>query len=77
MSRTRRKGWTALTGSDADNRGIKHHATNDWFSKKNDQVHSSLKERHADGYWGRDKPGVKARAKRALRRELNKVKDDE
>lgn len=33
MSRTYRKGWGAVTGSDADNRGIKHHATNDWFSE--------------------------------------------
>jgi len=76
MSRTYRKGWKAITGSDTDNRGIAHHATNDWFSKKNDQVHPDLKDRRSDGYWGRDKAGVKARAKRALRRELNKIEDE-
>jgi hypothetical protein len=77
MSRTIRKGWTAVTGSDSDNRGVKHHATNDWFSKKNDQVHPDLRENHGDGYWGRDKAGVKARAKRSLRRQLNRLENDD
>ena len=71
MSRTRRIGWTAVTDSDCDNRGIKHHATNDWFSKKNacrgdDGLHE---------YWGRDKRGVKQITRRKYRRSINRVDD--
>jgi len=75
MSRTRRKGWKAVTGSDADNRGIKHHATNDWFSKKN-TVKIDPDERHGDGYWGRKKARVKAMFNRKVRRKLNKENED-
>ncbi len=67
MSRTTRTGWTAITGSDCDNRGIKHHATNDWFSKKN----SFYDPRDRSEYWGRDKRGVKQNARRTERRKLN------
>lgn len=71
MSRTYRKGWGAITGSDSDNRGIKHHATNDWFSKKN-----TCHLRHAwDEYWGRNKNGVKKMTRRIGRRKLNTITD--
>ena len=70
MSRTIRKGWTAQTGSDADNRGIKHHATNDWFSKKNTCFESNI---GYDEYWGRNKRGVKQRTRRSERRGLNMI----
>jgi hypothetical protein len=53
MARTRRNGWKAVTGSDADNRGIKHHADNDWFSKKNSCRGTS--DDSWDEYWGRDR----------------------
>lgn len=69
MSRTRRAGWKALTGSDEDNRGIKHHATNDWFSKKNTCRGTSDDSR--DEYWGRDKRKVKQITRRRVRRNLN------
>lgn len=69
MSRTRRKGWTTVTGSDCDNRGIKHHATNDWFSKKNSCRGST--DDSWDEYWGRDKRGVKQITRRRIRRHLN------
>jgi hypothetical protein len=67
MARTRRIGWKAVTGSDADNRGIKHHATNDWFSKKNTCRGSDDRGE----YWGRDKKGVKQVTRRRVRRQLN------
>jgi len=76
MSRTRRKGWTAVTGSDEDNRGIKHHATNDWFSKKNTCMGSDGTWRY-DGYWGRDKRGVKQITRRRERRINNDLIFDE
>jgi hypothetical protein len=69
MSRTRRNGWTAVTGSDVDNRGIKHHATNDWFSKKN--ACRGTSDDSWDEYWGRDKSTVKKITRRATRRHLN------
>ena len=70
MSRTVRKGWKATTGSDSDNRGIKHHATNDWFSKKNA---CQIDNGYDDTYWGRDKRGVKQASRRRVRRALNKI----
>ena len=69
MSRTKRTGWTAITGSDEDNRGIRHHATNDWFSKKNACRGSS--DDGWDEYWGRDKRGVKQITRRRNRRHQN------
>jgi hypothetical protein len=69
MSRTRRIGWTAITDSDSDNRGIKHHAHNDWFSKKNTCRGTSNDSR--DEYWGRDKAKVKQITRRRVRRQLN------
>lgn len=67
MSRTRRIGWKAVTGSDEDNRGIKHHTDNDWFSKKN----ACQGLGHRDEYWGRDKRGVKQITRRRRRRQLD------
>ena len=75
MARTYRKGWTAVTGSDADNRGIKHHATNDWFSKKNTCRGSTNDSR--DEYWGRDKKGVKRVTRRRSRRIFNNTFSNE
>lgn len=69
MSRTRRIGWKAITGSDEDNRGIQHHATNDWFSKKNHCRGTS--DDSWDEYWGRDKRTVKQITRRRFRRQLN------
>ena len=67
MSRTYRSGWKSVTGFDEDSRGIKHHATNDWFSKKNscEGIHGSN-----DEYWGRDKQKVKQITRRMRRRQL-------
>jgi hypothetical protein len=73
MARTYRKGWKAVTGSDTDNRGIAHHATNDWFSKKN--VCRGSDDR--DEYWGRDKRGVKQLTRRKQRRVLNTLVNEE
>ena len=67
MIRTRRIGWKTITGSDEDNRGIKHHATNDWFSKKN----AFYDPQDRSEYWGRDKKRVKQLYRRRVRRQLN------
>lgn len=74
MSRTRRIGWTAVTGSDSDNRGIKHHAHNDWFSKKNTCRGSS--DDGLSDYWGRDKRGVKQITRRRSRRVFNNSNEE-
>jgi hypothetical protein len=74
MSRTRRIGWTAITDSDSDNRGIKHHAHNDWFSKKNACRGPNTTPKGDDSwgeYWGRDKAKVKQITRRRARRQLN------
>ena len=74
MARTYRKGWKAVTGSDADNRGIKHHATNDWFSKKN--AWRGATDDRWDEYWGRDKRGVKQITRRKQRRAFNNPNEE-
>ena len=71
MARTHRKGWSVMTSSDADNRGIRHHATNDWFSKKNACCGSGGSA--WDEYWGRDKRGVKQITRRRDRRKNNRI----
>lgn len=69
MSRTRRVGWKAIIDSEEDNHGIKHHTTNDWFSKKN-TCRGTSDDPH-DEYWGRDKRTVKQITRRRVRRQLN------
>lgn len=71
MSRTRRTGWTEVTGSDTvtdwkTGREKRHQATNDWFSKKNACRGSS--DDSWDEYWGRDKKRVKQITRRRNRR---------
>ena len=69
MTRTVRNGWKEITGSDTDDRGIKHHADNDWFSKKNACFHDYGLQH--DEYWGRNKRGVKQTSRRIRRRREN------
>jgi len=74
MARTYHNGWKAVTGSDADNRGIKHHATNDWFSKKN--ACRGATDDTWDEYWDRDKRGVKQITRRKQRRACNNPNEE-
>jgi len=74
MSRTIRNGWNAATKSGNAPDDVAHHATNDWFSKKNACFHDY--GIGFDEYWGRNKRSVKQISRRARRRRENNFDRD-